>query len=50
MATGFHGFHVFVGTLFLSVCLVRMNYNHFSNEHQYGFEAAAFYRHVVDSV
>jgi cytochrome c oxidase subunit 3 len=27
-----------------------MNYNHFSNEHQYGFEAAAFYRHVVDSV
>ena len=43
MATGFHGFHVFVGTLFLSVCLVRMNYNHFSNEHHFGFEAAAFY-------
>jgi len=43
MATGFHGFHVFVGTLFLSICLVRMNYNHFSNEHHFGFEAAAFY-------
>jgi heme/copper-type cytochrome/quinol oxidase subunit 3 len=50
MATGFHGFHVFVGTLFLSVCLVRMNYNHFSNEHHFGFEAAAFYWHFVDIV
>ena len=50
MATGFHGFHVFVGTLFLCVCLVRMLLNHFSDEHHFGFEAAAFYWHFVDIV
>jgi heme/copper-type cytochrome/quinol oxidase subunit 3 len=43
MATGFHGFHVFIGTVFLTVCLVRMSLNHFTSQHHFGFEAAAFY-------
>ena len=50
MATGFHGFHVFVGTCFLSVCLFRLNANHFTREHHFGFEAAAWYWHFVDVV
>jgi len=41
MATGFHGFHVIVGTLFLSVCYVRLSKNHFTRTHHFGFEAAA---------
>jgi heme/copper-type cytochrome/quinol oxidase subunit 3 len=43
MATGFHGFHVFIGTVFLTVCLIRMALDHFTTEHHFGFEAAAFY-------
>ena len=43
MATGFHGFHVFIGTCFLTVCLVRLFLDHFTTEHHFGFEAAAFY-------
>jgi len=50
MATGFHGFHVFVGTCFLSVCLYRLYINHYTKEHHYGFEAAAWYWHFVDVV
>jgi cytochrome c oxidase subunit 3 len=50
MATGFHGFHVFVGTCFLAVCLFRLFLNHFSREHHFGFEAAAWYWHFVDVV
>lgn len=50
MATGFHGFHVFVGTCFLSICLVRLLNHHFSREHHFGFEAAAWYWHFVDVV
>jgi len=50
LATGFHGFHVFIGTVFLIVCLVRMILNHFTREHHFGFEAAAFYWHFVDVV
>jgi cytochrome c oxidase subunit 3 len=50
MATGFHGFHVFVGTCFLAVCLGRLYYNHFTREHHFGFEAAAWYWHFVDVV
>jgi len=41
MTTGFHGFHVFIGTCFLSVCLYRLYINHFTREHHFGFEAAA---------
>jgi len=43
LATGFHGFHVFIGTCFLIVCLVRLFLNHFTIQHHFGFEAAAFY-------
>jgi cytochrome c oxidase subunit 3 len=50
MATGFHGFHVFIGTCFLTVCLVRLMQNHFTREHHFGFEAAAWYWHFVDVV
>jgi cytochrome c oxidase subunit 3 len=50
MTTGFHGFHVFVGTLFLAVCLIRLYFNHFTREHHLGFEAAAWYWHFVDVV
>jgi len=50
MATGFHGFHVFVGTCFLFVCLIRLYFNHFTREHHFGFEAAAWYWHFVDVV
>jgi len=50
MATGFHGFHVFIGTCFLTVCLVRLNADHFTREHHFGFEAAAWYCHFVDVV
>ena len=41
IATGFHGLHVIVGTLFLSACLVRLLKGHFSAGHHFGFEAAA---------
>jgi len=50
LATGFHGFHVFIGTCFLIVCLVRLYLNHFTIQHHFGFEAAAFYWHFVDVV
>jgi cytochrome c oxidase subunit 3 len=41
MATGFHGFHVIVGTIFITVCTVRHLKNHFTKKHHFGFEAAA---------
>lgn len=50
LTTGFHGFHVFVGTCFLAVCLARLYFNHFTREHHFGFEAAAWYWHFVDVV
>ena len=50
MATGFHGFHVLVGTIFLIVCLVRAMKGHFTPDHHVGFEAAAWYWHFVDVV
>lgn len=50
MATGFHGFHVIIGTIFLTVCLFRLYLNHFTKEHHFGFEAAAWYWHFVDVV
>ena len=50
MATGFHGFHVLVGTIFLFVCLCRLYLNHFTTQHHFGFEAAAWYWHFVDVV
>ena len=50
LATGFHGFHVLVGTIFLAVCLVRAIKGHFTAEKHFGFEAAAWYWHFVDVV
>lgn len=50
MATGFHGFHVMVGTIFLIVCWVRTAKGHFTPERHFGFEAAAWYWHFVDVV
>ncbi len=50
MATGFHGFHVVVGTIFLAVCLVRALRGQMTQEHHLGFEAAAWYWHFVDVV
>ncbi len=51
MATGFHGFHVIVGTIFLAVCWWRVNQpGHFTKDSHFGFEAAAWYWHFVDVV
>jgi cytochrome c oxidase subunit III len=50
LATGFHGFHVIVGTIFLAVCLWRAIQGHFKPDHHFGFEAAAWYWHFVDVV
>jgi cytochrome c oxidase subunit 3 len=50
MATGFHGFHVIVGTIFLSVCLARAIAGQFTPQRHFGFEAAAWYWHFVDVV
>jgi cytochrome c oxidase subunit 3 len=50
MATGFHGFHVIVGTIFLTVCLFRAIGGDFTPKQHFGFEAAAWYWHFVDVV
>ncbi|MCA1244439.1 cytochrome c oxidase subunit 3 [Stappia stellulata] len=50
MATGFHGFHVIVGTIFLLVCLIRASMGQFTPLKHFGFEAAAWYWHFVDVV
>ncbi len=50
MATGFHGLHVIIGTIFLTVCFFRTLKGHFKPDHHFGFEAAAWYWHFVDVV
>jgi cytochrome c oxidase subunit 3 len=50
MATGFHGFHVLVGTIFLTICLIRAYNGDFKPTQHFGFEAAAWYWHFVDVV
>ncbi|MCP1619380.1 cytochrome c oxidase subunit 3 [Pseudomonas sp. SLBN-26] len=50
MLTGFHGAHVTMGTLILTVMLVRILRGHFDAEHHFGFEAASWYWHFVDVV
>src|SRR6187455_559080 len=50
MLTGFHGFHVTVGTLLLIVILGRCIAGHFTAEHHFGFEGVAWYWHFVDVV
>jgi cytochrome c oxidase subunit 3 len=50
MATGFHGFHVMIGTIFLIVCQIRVYRGDFTPQQHFGFEAAAWYWHFVDVV
>jgi cytochrome c oxidase subunit 3 len=50
MATGFHGFHVLIGTIFLLICLFRAMNGAFTPKQHFGFEAAAWYWHFVDVV
>jgi cytochrome c oxidase subunit 3 len=50
MATGFHGVHVIIGTIFLLVCLLRLLAGQFTPEKHFGLEAAAWYWHFVDVV
>lgn len=50
VATGFHGLHVIIGTIFLCICLIRLSLSHFTRSHHFGFEAASWYWHFVDIV
>jgi cytochrome c oxidase subunit III len=50
MATGFHGAHVIIGTIFLAVCLLRLIRGGFTPQKHFGLEAAAWYWHFVDVV
>nr|YP_010850288.1 cytochrome c oxidase subunit III [Tomicus minor]WGH11779.1 cytochrome c oxidase subunit 3 [Tomicus minor] len=50
MTTGLHGLHVIIGSTFLLICLARLYSNHFSSNHHFGVEAAAWYWHFVDVV
>jgi len=50
IATGFHGLHVIIGTLFLTITLIRLINKHFSQTHHFGFERATWYWHFVDVV
>lgn len=50
MLTGFHGFHVIIGTIFLIVCTFRLRLSHFTSNNHFAFEAAAWYWHFVDVV
>lgn len=50
VATGFHGIHVIIGTLFLIIIWIRVLVGHFSEFHHFGFEASAWYWHFVDVV
>jgi len=50
MLTGFHGFHVFLGMLMLTVITLRLQKGHFTSDKHFGFEGAAWYWHFVDVV
>ena len=50
MLTGFHGFHVILGATMLTVILLRLIRGHFTADHHFGFEGAAWYWHFVDVV
>nr|YP_010849298.1 cytochrome c oxidase subunit III [Krisna nigromarginata]WGG89438.1 cytochrome c oxidase subunit 3 [Krisna nigromarginata] len=50
LMTGFHGLHVIIGTIFISISLIRIHKLHMSSSHNVGFEASAWYWHFVDLV
>lgn len=50
MLTGFHGLHVTIGAIMLTVMLIRSIVGHFTPDHHFAFEAAAWYWHFVDVV
>jgi cytochrome c oxidase subunit 3 len=50
LLTGFHGFHVLLGATMLTVILIRLMKGHFTADHHFGFEGAAWYWHFVDVV
>ena len=50
MTTGFHGFHVIIGTLALFVSFIRTGLDHFTSTDHFGFEASIWYWHFVDVV
>ena len=50
LLTGFHGLHVIIGTIFIIVSTFRLINHHFTKQHHFGFEAAAWYWHFVDVV
>ncbi len=50
MLTGFHGFHVILGATMLAVIFFRVVKGHFTPDHHFGFEGAAWYWHFVDVV
>lgn len=50
MLTGFHGFHVIIGTIFLAVCFGRFLLGHYTSRNYLGFSLAAWYWHFVDVV
>jgi cytochrome c oxidase subunit 3 len=50
LLTGFHGMHVLVGTIIMAVMWLRVQRGHFTPQHHFGFEAAAWYWHFVDVV
>ena len=50
LLTGFHGIHVIIGTIFIIISTIRLINHHFTKQHHFGFEAAAWYWHFVDVV
>lgn len=50
IATGFHGLHVLIGTIFIIITFLRHRWGHFTMLHHFGFEASAWYWHFVDVV
>lgn len=50
LATGFHGLHVFIGTIAIVISFLRVILNHFTNTHHFGLEASIWYWHFVDVV
>lgn len=50
LITGFHGFHVIIGTLFILISIIRLKNKQFSSKHHFGFEARSWYWHFVDVI